>query len=1836
MVRPVFPILTRIIILYLFAALFSLQASARSLVRMETTEGSIDIELFDDRMPLTVDNYLRYVDNNSYTNTFFHRNYIPEATGMPTVLQAGNETYNFDPDRNPVSLLMNDGRQEITAFPPIQLIYDLPNTRGTIAMARLGSVNTDTATSEWFFNLLDNTDIFGESNGGGYAVFGQVLGNGIAILDILADLRTIPVTGLSPSLPLYNFSGLIGVLGSDLAMIPSIQRIPTITTDSNTLYFGQQLTNSQKQLTITVTNRSSADHLLGTITVSGLQQTNFEIILNNNNDGCSGTNTPIPALGSCSFIIQFNPDIVGDYQANIAIPAADTNIPAANVSLSGSGINSAVANIALSTQAIDLGETVINTTANTTLGITNAGSAPLNITDISFSGVNATDFSYNNCIATTIAVGDSCILDIAFSSNNTGSKTATLLITSDDPQNILSEVSLNTTVIPVPIVEITLEVSNLEHDLATPIYFGTLVAKTNPRPPAPNQTRIALVVTGTVAISPVISITGDNSNDFVSSDDCYGPLQPGARCIIQIAFLPEDALIKARSATLNITSEGLNVAAILTGDAIENFPPDIYPAKDGAEITSLNVGFARIDGQISNTFIVTNIGDEDLIISDLQIISNENNLFEVDNQCIDDTIGGYNSGDSCSLIIRYTPDSLGIDNAQLSITSNAKLPTIFLSLSGYGAIAEITPSTTELQFNNTLTGNTNNASVTFTNTGPMDLLIDQMVITGTDANLFSISNNGCSNVLAVDQECPITFAFTPTSSGDKTATFTATPDDANATASVITLSARATVNPEPHIYTTPGSALTFADTYADAHYSNEQSIQIKNIGNQSLNISSIVITNNASASFTLTPSSNCDQLALDAICTQLLQFNPTQEGTLTATLNILSNDPNIPLLSIALSGLGTTSPPSILRFTSIDSYEGSTNTIEFATTSPGDSITNNFEIKNFGGSDLIISSIRIENDSDSNYSITQNCGTLGVDEGNNNCNETVTYTPSAMGVHTATIIVESNDPDSPQIAINISGQTPAPKIGFLSITSFDQATVTISFDTTPVGNSSTNTFEIQNFGDIDLIISSVRLENNTGNNYSISQNCGTLGTNNICSETITYTPSTTGTHSATLIIESNDPDSLQVSFNLTGQTPPPAPDLLFLGTSAYNLTTNTINFDAIPIGNSSTDTFEIRNTGNLDLIISSIRLESDTDNSFSITQNCGTLGVNEGSNSCSETITYTPPAYGIHSATLIIESNDPDLPQKSINISAETSQAKLELFNISSYNQATNTIFFDTTSPGNSSINTFEIRNIGDLNLVISSIRLENDSNNNYNITQNCGTLDTNQGSNRCSETITYSPASIGTHNITLIIESNDPNANPVFIDIKGQTPNLPPTIEVNTNDINFDNTTTGETGSYILDISNYGGGLLDINDILLENNTNNYFDISNDCSNSLASFQRCFATITYTPTLKGRHTVTLIIESTDANTPSVSINVIAQTDPDIVWSISEYDNANGFVNFNTTLIGESTTGELVLGNIGGADLTITSINIEDNIYNSWQITQNCSVLGIDASNNNCTETLSFIPTSVSGRHTATLVIISDDSDLPRIELPITAEAVRDFDGISDAVEDGATNGGDGNNDGTLDREQPHVASFPGIDGRYVTLATENGNKLEEIGLILSSQITYAADQPQAIYGSILLYPHGFFAFNIITQNNGDKATVKIILPEGSQVDRYFKYIPTEATANLVPDFQIGKWILFDYDPVTDTGAVIEDNVITLHFVDGGRGDADYQVNGVIVDPGAPAQIVPSSTLSALGSSGGSGGGCTINSRRGYQDASEWLILALWFIWMGMRRSQHKRRVCEQ
>lgn len=173
-------------------------AEAGSVVRFDTVVGSFDIELFDDEAPLHVANFLEYVESGDYNNSVVHRN-ARSNDGSPFVVQGGLSTFAGTPVTDPNDLPTITTRGTVTNEPGIS------NTRGTLALARVGG-QVNSGTSQWFINLDDNSAL--DNVDEGFTVFGEVLGDGLAVVDAIAALPNADFGGPFNDTPLRNVDNL--------------------------------------------------------------------------------------------------------------------------------------------------------------------------------------------------------------------------------------------------------------------------------------------------------------------------------------------------------------------------------------------------------------------------------------------------------------------------------------------------------------------------------------------------------------------------------------------------------------------------------------------------------------------------------------------------------------------------------------------------------------------------------------------------------------------------------------------------------------------------------------------------------------------------------------------------------------------------------------------------------------------------------------------------------------------------------------------------------------------------------------------------------------------------------------------------------------------------------------------------------------------------------------------------------------------------------------------------------------------------------------------------------------------------------------------------------------------------------------------------------------------------------------------------------------------------------------------------------------------------------------------------------------------------------------------
>ncbi len=187
---------------------FALQGVTGEIVRFATSAGNIDVALLNDVAPVSVANFLTYVNGGSYNNSFIHRS-------VPNFVIQGGGYWVADGDVN-----------VIPENSPVAGEHTVANTRGTLSYAL--STGPNSGTDQWFFNLRDNANLDDTGNGGPFTVFGRIVGNGLSVADAIAALQIVnandPFNEL-PVLPSYT-GGMVQL--TDLVYVNTITSLPLV------------------------------------------------------------------------------------------------------------------------------------------------------------------------------------------------------------------------------------------------------------------------------------------------------------------------------------------------------------------------------------------------------------------------------------------------------------------------------------------------------------------------------------------------------------------------------------------------------------------------------------------------------------------------------------------------------------------------------------------------------------------------------------------------------------------------------------------------------------------------------------------------------------------------------------------------------------------------------------------------------------------------------------------------------------------------------------------------------------------------------------------------------------------------------------------------------------------------------------------------------------------------------------------------------------------------------------------------------------------------------------------------------------------------------------------------------------------------------------------------------------------------------------------------------------------------------------------------------------------------------------------------------------------------
>jgi hypothetical protein len=816
--------------------------------------------------------------------------------------------------------------------------------------------------------------------------------------------------------------------------------------------------------------------------------------------------------------------------------------------------------------------------------------------------------------------------------------------------------------------------------------------------------------------------------------------------------------------------------------------------------------------------VLTNTGSANLSISNIAITGLNSTQFGETNNCASTLAAGSN----CTINVTFAPTVTGTMTAALTVTDGASGSPQSVSLLGTSVAPVVVLSPASLTFASQVVGTTSPSQlVTLTNTGSSALAVTSITASGGFGQ-----TNTCGAAVAAGAACNINVTFTPAATGTQTGSVTFV-DNAGSSQ---TVSLTGTGAGAPVVGLTPAS-LTFSNQAVDTT-SAAQTFTLTNSGSGPLTITSVATTGAFSQTNTCGAS-----VAAGGNCAISVFFTPTATGTLTGTVVVTDNAANSPQTA-NMSGTGGT--PSVALSPAFLSF--SNQAVNTTSAAKGIKLTNNT------GTKLTISKITAS----ANFAQTNNCGVGGAAGGT--CAISVTFTPTTTGVLTGTITVADNATGNPQ-TIPLTGT------GIAAAVAFSPGSLTFA-DQTVGTSSAASVVKLTNAGTAALTISGISITGANSGDFVETNNCpASVAVGASCSVSVTFTPTASGTRSASISVTDGASGSPQ-SVPLTGTGIAPV----------AGLSPGSVVFANQPVGSgSAASVITLSNSGTAALTITGISITGTNGGDFAQTNTCGSsLAVGT---SCPINVTFTPSASGARVASVSISDNAAGSPQ-TVSLSGTGTASGVGFSN--------STIQFANQAVGTSSPTSgVTLFNTGNATLSVSSITITGANPGDFSQVNNCVGV-VAAGAN-CNITAVFSPTVAGVRTATISV-TDGATGSPQSVTLTGTGTSGGPAATIAPLNLTFSaqNVTTTSPAQPVT-LTNTGGVSLTINSIVASGD----YTQTNNCGSSLAGGAVCTIQVTFAPTAAGTRLGYITFSDNDPSTVQTVKLTGTATQPTSTVSIS-------------------------------------------------------------------------------------------------------------------------------------------------------------------------------------------------------------------------------------------------------------------------------------------------------------------------------------------------------------
>ncbi|MBA3397187.1 MAG: choice-of-anchor D domain-containing protein [Deltaproteobacteria bacterium] len=871
---------------------------------------------------------------------------------------------------------------------------------------------------------------------------------------------------------------------------------------------------------------------------------------------------------STVFALIFQPVAAGPATGSFTLTSDDPN-GATVVALSGNGLDGAKLTASpnmFSFGGVQVGET----SAPQTIDLTNTGTSPLTISAASVAAPFTVDAP---TLPITLAPNASTTVTIRFAPTSTGIFNGQLSIESNDPASptLLSLSGLGTSP-RLTFVPASVAFGNQRVGLASPARVVR----------ARNDGDGPVTITGT-------TITGPFTHGAIALPITLAPTE-----FIDVSVTFRPTVMGAATGELRFASNATTVPIPLSGTGTQPLI-SVTP-------TTVNFGDQRTGTTGTRTVTVSNPGNENLVISSLQIQSST--AFSI----VEAPPITIVPGASLSLTLRFTPPTAGNFNGGLSIGTNVPnnpITTILLMGRGIEPLLAVNPLS--LAFGNQRVGTTSaTKAVVISNPGTDTLAISSVTITAP------FTRSQPPMLIPPGGSATIEVAFSPTALGMVSRDLTIVT---NAGTRVVPCTGTG-ANP---VVSASATSLAFGDVRTGTT-SAGQSVAISNIGSSPLTISGATV----SGPFTITSPSLPRSVLPGASVSFTVKFAPTANGAATGTLVITSDAAASPT-QVTLTGTGV-APQLAVSAPMLD-----LGSVRIGSTSAAAGLS----LQNSGSSPLTITSITIS----APFARTAVTLPATIAPGGS-LSLGVTFTPTVRALAAGALAIAS---DGGSLNVALSGRGIAPLIA----ASLDP----VDFSSVAIGTPATRALQLTNTGDAPLAISTIAFAGAHAADYAIAALPtlpAAIAPGQSLALSIVFTPGDHGARSAQLIVMSDAFGTPQLVVGLAG-----AGEGARIAVSPTALDFGTANVGAT----SAPRLVTISNHGETALDVSSIVIGGAQATDFA-SGAALPITIAPGA-SATAAFTFTPSAIGSRAATATIVSTDPLVPSSIVTLAGTGESAVL-------------------------------------------------------------------------------------------------------------------------------------------------------------------------------------------------------------------------------------------------------------------------------------------------------------------------------------------------------------------------------------------------------------------------------------------------------------------------------------------------------------------------------------------------------------------------------------------------